>query len=262
MVSDWGTRREIARVNVDGTRHLLDAAVAAAVQRFVHLSSTDVYGYPGRPAVAEAHAGAGFDNWYAETKRRAEAEVRRVAARGDLETVVLRPATVFGPRSVEVVGEIARSLRAGRMVLIDGGRPLAGLVYVENLIDAAVLAQRSAVAAGEVFNVTDGLDVTWRGFADSLAEALGCPPVRFSMPYWLASGLGFSLEHGYRLLRGAVGLRTPPLLSRQAVHVLGRDQAFSNEKARRVLGWAPRVDYERGLQATVDWLRDDYLRRR
>ena len=75
------------------------------------------------------------------------------------------------------------------------------------------------------------------------------------MPYWLANSLGFSLEQGYRLLRRTTGLTTPPLLSRQAVHVLGSDQDFSNRKARELLGWEPRVDYAAGLEATLAWLK-------
>jgi len=49
-------------------------------------------------------------------------------------------------------------------------------------------------------------------------------------------------------------VRTRPLLSRQAVHVMGTDQSFSNRKARELLGWEPRIDYAGGLQATVAWL--------
>src|SRR6185437_9029559 len=141
MVSDWGTPKEIAAINVEGTRNLLDASVRAAVERFVHFSTTDVYGYPGN----------GFSNWYSQTKRAAEAEVR--SARG-IETVVLRPATVYGPRSKEVVGEIARAMRNGNMLLIDRGRAVAGLVYVDNLVDAALLALRHEAAAGHAFNAT------------------------------------------------------------------------------------------------------------
>jgi nucleoside-diphosphate-sugar epimerase len=70
----------------------------------------------------------------------------------------------------------------------------------------------------------------------------------------VANGLGFSLEHGYRFLRRTTHLKTPPLLSRQAVHVLGKDQDFSNRKARELLGWKPRVGYEAGLRATIEWL--------
>ena len=76
----------------------------------------------------------------------------------------------------------------------------------------------------------------------------------------MANGIGFALEHGYRALRRTTGLHTPPLLSRQAVHVLGHDQDFSNRKAREVLGWEPRIDYATGLQATLAWLQAEHLK--
>ncbi len=254
LVSDWATTQEIARVNVAGTRELLEAAAGASVRRFVHFSTTDVYGHPGGAAIEESYTATRFGNWYAQTKRQAEAEVRRVQAACALDAVILRPATVYGPGSKDVVGEIARAIQGRHMLLIDGGRPLAGLCYVENLIDAALLALRHEAAPGNAFNVSDGLRVSWRRFTDDLAAGLHCPPVRWSLPYPLAYGVGLSLEHGYRLLRRATGLSTPPLLSRQAVQVLGRDQDFSNRKLRDTLGWEPRVDYAAGLQATLAWL--------
>jgi len=256
LVSDWATVDEIRRINVGGTRELLDASLAASVKRFVHFSTTDVYGHPGGVAVDETHVCRGFANWYAQTKLDAEAEVRRAASADGLEVVILRPATIYGPRSQDVVGEIARAIRGRNMVLVDRGRAVAGLVYVDNLIDAALLALRSDAAPGEAFNVSDGLGVTWKQFTDGLAAGLDSPPVRWSMPYRLAHGLGFSLEHGYRAMRRATRVKLPPLLSRQAVHVLGRDQKFSARKASELLGWEPRVGYEDGLQATVQWLQE------
>jgi nucleoside-diphosphate-sugar epimerase len=259
LVSDWATQQEIAAINVEGTRNLLAAAVDASVQRFVHLSSTDVYGYPGGAPVDETYAATGFRNWYAETKLAAEAEVLRVERTHALDAVILRPATVYGPRSTDVVGEIAQALRAGTMVLVDRGRAIAGLCYVENLVDAAVLALRHDAARGQAFNVSDGLGITWRGFTDDLAEGLGCSPARWSLPFWLANPIGLTLEHGYRFLRRTTRLTAPPLLSRQAVHVMGHDQSFSNRKARALLGWEPRIDYAAGLAATLDWLRAEQL---
>jgi nucleoside-diphosphate-sugar epimerase len=238
QVSDWATTREIRRVNVEGTRALLDAAVAAGVERFVHFSSTDV----------------GFSNWYGWTKREAEAEVRRAHRADGLDAVVLRPATVYGPRSEEVVAAIAREIRRGRMLLIGGGRAVAGLCYVDNLVDAVLLALDHEAAPGETFTVSDGLDVTWRDFTDDLARGLGCPPARLSLPRPAATALGYSLEHGYRVLRRTTGLTPPPLLARQAVDVRGRDQSYSARRAREVLGWTPRVGYDDGLEATLAWL--------
>ena len=259
LVSDWATVEEMLATNVEGTRNLLEASVGASVRRFVHLSTTDVYGHPGR-AVDETYAATRFSNWYAQTKLDAEAEVRRVAAAGALEAVILRPASVYGPGSVDVVGEIARAIQGRHMLLIDDGRAVAGLCYVENLIDAVVLACRDTRAPGHAFNVSDGLGVSWREFTDGLAAGLGCPAVRWSLPYGIASGVGFLLESGYRLLRGATGLRAPALLSRQAVQVLGRDQEFSTSRARELLGWEPRVDYATGLAATLAWLTSEHPR--
>jgi acetylornithine/succinyldiaminopimelate/putrescine aminotransferase/nucleoside-diphosphate-sugar epimerase len=257
LVSDWATAGEIAKINVEGTRALLQASVDASVERLIHFSTTDVYGYPGGREIDETYAPGGFRNWYSQTKRGAEDQGRR--AQGAMDTVILRPATVYGPRSVEVVGAMAKAIRGGNMLLVDGGRAIAGLVYVDNLVDAALLALKSEAAAGQAFNASDGLDITWKQFTDGLAEGLGCSGAKWSLPYWAANGIGFSLEHGYRTLRKATRVTTQPLLSRQAVHVLGRDQDFSNRKARELLGWAPRVGYADGLGATVAWLKSDYL---
>ncbi len=253
LVSDWATVAEISAINVDGTRDLLEASVAASVRRFVHISTTDVYGYP-QDEVDETYTTARFSNWYAQTKLQAEAEVRRMQAAGALETVILRPATVYGPGSAEVIGEIARAIKGRHMLLIDRGRPNAGLCYVENLIDAALLALEHDAAPGNAFNVSDVLDVTWKQLTDDLADGLGCPRVRWSIPYGLALGLGFTLEHGYRLLRRSTGLSASPLLSRQAVQVLGKNQVFSNQKLREILGWEPHINYAEGLAATLAWL--------
>ncbi len=93
MVSDWGTVQEIRAANATGTAVLAAAAVDAGVRRFVHVSTTDVYGHPGGRGVSEDHVPSGFANWYAETKREAEAALLTVAAGSDLEAVILRPAT-------------------------------------------------------------------------------------------------------------------------------------------------------------------------
>jgi nucleoside-diphosphate-sugar epimerase len=120
-----------------------------------------------------------------------------------------------------------------------------------------MLALRHDSAPGRAFNITDELDVTWRRFTDDLARGLGCSPARWSLPYRVAAGVGFTLEHGYRLLRTTTGLTTRPLLSRQAVHVLGTNQSFSSHRARTLLGWQPEVDYTAGLDATIAWLRTE-----
>lgn len=261
LVSDWATVQEIQAANVAGTRALLAAASTAGVERFIQISTTDVYGYPGGTEVDESHRAGGFRNWYAETKKEAETAVHEAAERRGLGTVILRPATIYGPGSKETVGEIAKALRAnGAMLLVGGGRADAGLCYVENLVDAILLALRAECAVGEAYNVCDGGGVTWRQFTSDLADRLGFPRARISMPYPVAYAIGSGLERGYRAARVRTGVTLRPLLSRQAVQVLGLPQSFSNRRLREQLGWEPRIGYEDAMRATVTWLRDEYLR--
>jgi nucleoside-diphosphate-sugar epimerase len=219
------------------------------------VSSTDVYGHPGGAGeIDESQAPVRFSNWYSRTKLEAESEILRAASTRAVEAVILRPATIYGPGSVNVVGEIARAIRAGNMLMIDHGRALAGLCYIDNLVDAVILALTEAGAAGHTFNVTDGLEVTWERFAADLAAGLGSRPPRLNLPYAVAHGVGSVMERSYRVVRSATGLYSPPLLSRQAVDVMGRDQRFANSRIREQLGWEPRVGYEMGLRRTLDWL--------
>jgi nucleoside-diphosphate-sugar epimerase len=256
MVSDWGTVAEIRQVNVEGTARLLAAARQARVGRFVHLSTTDVYGHPGGgPHDETTPVAPRFRNWYSQSKAEAEDKVWRAGAAG-LPVTIVRPATVYGPGSVNVIGEIAQALRARQMIVIRRGRTVVGLCYIGNLIDALLAAAQRREAIGEAFNVSDEEPTTWRELLDDLASGLGCPPVRFSLPYSAATTLALTCELGYRWLRRATSITLPPLLSRQAVQLMAVDQRFATDKARRLLSHQPRVRYrDEGLSRTLAWLR-------
>ncbi|MBO0769476.1 MAG: NAD-dependent epimerase/dehydratase family protein [Solirubrobacterales bacterium] len=259
LVTDWATVEEIRAANVEGTRALVTAAVRARVRRFVQISTTDVYGYPGGRLVSEEYVPSGFANWYSQTKREAEAVLLDATDGTPTELVILRPATIYGPRAPDIVGEIAKGLRQRYLPLIGGGNVNAGLIYVENLADAVLAAMSDPRAAGQAFNVVDGLDVTWRQFIFDLARGVGAPPPLLRLRYRVAWKLGVGFEEGYRAVRKRTGLSAPPLLSRAAVQVMGRPQDFSNQKLRSTLGWEPRVGYADGLAATLAWLSEDYF---
>lgn len=258
VVTDWATVEEIRSANVDGTRDLVAAAVRGGVRRFIQISTTDVYGYPGNH-IDEEFTPSGFANWYSQTKREAEAIVRTGCDAGGVEYVILRPATIYGPRASDIVGEIAKGLLGHYLPLIGGGNIIAGLCYVENLAEAVSLALDHPAAAGQTFNVLDGESVTWRQFLWDLARGIGARPPLLRLSYRVAWTLGVGLEESYRFARRLTGLTMDPLLSRAAVHVMGRPQDFSNRRLRETLGWEPRVGYPDGLAATLSWLREDYL---
>jgi nucleoside-diphosphate-sugar epimerase len=256
VVSDWGDPAVFYQVNVEGTAQLLAAAYDAGIEKFVYVSSTEVYGHPDFPA--DEDAPYRYRGWpYCDTKIDAEKHAWAFAGRG-LPLTVIRPATVYGPRWTTTL-EFLELLREGSMILVTGGRKNAGLVYVDNLSDVLLLAGEPEAGLGRAYNVTDGLDVTWSRFINSLAAMLGQGPVRRSLPHWLAYAAGWTLERWARARRQP----SRPLITRMAVEFIGTDQGFPNDRARRELGWRPRVDFETGMRRVETWLREEgYLDRK
>ncbi len=250
VVADHGPLDLFRAVNVDGVRALLDAAGAAGVARFVHVSSTDVYGHPDRP-VGES-APFRLRGWpYGDTKIEGEQWVWRALREHGLPVTIVRPASIYGPRCVPFVMEVIELLRARALPRIGLRDKPAGLAYVSNVTDAMRLAARSESAVGEAFNISDGSSVSWRTYFDRLADATGLPRPWLTLPYPMAYAAGALLERVYAVTRRP---GRPPL-SRLAVTLLGTDQGFPIEKARVRLDYRPSVELDGGLARVAAWLR-------
>lgn len=249
--TDWAARDVYFQSNVTGTELLLQAASEAPrLQRFVHVSTTDVYGYPAVPCNEDGPLrDVGLP--YNRTKILGEQAVWRAHARG-LPVAVVRPATIYGPRGSAFVTDVALLLKKREMALLGGGRKTAGLLYVDNAVDAMVAAAHHAVAAGRVYNLSDGTGVTWRGYVDALAAGLGLKPPWIDLPMPVASLVAHAMEAPYRLLPRLPGR---PLLTRHAVRLLGMDQEFPADRARAELGFVPRVGFAEGMARSVAWVR-------
>ena len=191
----------------------------------------------------------------------AEAEVRRAAAEHALDAVILRPATVYGPGSTDVVGEIARAIRARNMLLVDRGRAVAGLCYVDNLIDAAVLALDARGRAAATPSTSPTASPSPGGeFTDGLADGLGCDarPLEPALldgqrPRLLARArLPRAAQHD-RPERAAAALapgRAGARAQTRTSAIAGRARCSAGSRASTTPA---------GLQATVAWLSSDYL---
>lgn len=249
LVSDWGPAREFRRANVDGTRRVVEAAAAAGVRRFVHMSSAAVHGYHGRRPFTENSPQCDRGIPYIASKIAAEEVVLEAVRTRGLQAVMLRPVMVFGPGSKHYVAEIARHLRAGSMILVDGGRHVAGLAYVENVVDACELAAASDGPPGSAWTICDDSDVTWGEYVARLADGIGVPPPRWSLP----SSLLYPLATVSELAGRATGRRERPLLTRLAVLELGSEQRYDIRRARDELGYAPRIDFETAMERTIRW---------
>ena len=248
--TDWARMSTYTECNVRGTQMLLDAARSATrLRRFVHVSTTDVYGYPLIPcAETGALKDAGLP--YNQTKIFAERAVWE-ARRSGLPVTVVRPATIYGPRGKAFVSDIAAFLRKRQMISIDGGHSTAGLLYVDDGVDAMIAAARSPAAEGQAYNLSDGSETTWKQYVSALASELGCKLPWIDLPFATAIGIARAMEAPFRYLP----MPGRPLLTRHAVFLLGRHQDFPAYKARAELDFIPKVALDEGIARSVDWLK-------
>jgi nucleoside-diphosphate-sugar epimerase len=250
LAADWGPWREFEAANVTGVRNLLEAAVqAGTVERFLHVSSSDVYGYP-RTVVNETAPLRDVGYPYNRSKVLSERLVDEFHRDTGLPTTTIRPVTVFGPRSQNFTVGLARLLGNGDLPLLARGRERAGLIYVDDLLDAMVTAADTQEAVGQAYNLRDPSDITWRETLMTLAAGIGAVTRPRNVPAAVALPTAFLLETVYSLFR----VKTRPLLTRQVVYAMTRDQGYPIKKARQELGFAPRVGVEQGFQRTIEWL--------
>jgi nucleoside-diphosphate-sugar epimerase len=248
-VSDWGTWDTFRSVNVDGTRHVLDAAVENRVRRFVLVSSLAVHSFIGLRDADETSPQLPTPFPYCQTKREAESLALSYHKKGKIEVVVIRPGDIYGPGDRVSLLKMAPHLEKGLMIIIGGGKTLSSFTYVENLADGIILAGTHPRAAGEAFAITDEIHLTYREYFDRLTEALDVPKVRFSITPWLAYGIASILEWIYRLFR----ISSRPPVTRYLAKHLWKDFHFRIDKAKLILGYQPRIGLDEAIRRTVIW---------
>ncbi|MFW6049640.1 MAG: NAD-dependent epimerase/dehydratase family protein [Myxococcota bacterium] len=245
---DWDLFR---RVNVEGAETVARAARDAGARRFVHLSSVMVYGFHYPPGITEEGPLRGDDNPYCTTKIQSEQALLAFHERGDMEVVVVRPGDVYGPGSQPWVVRPLQLMKQGLFALPNRGRGYINPVYVDDLAEGILLALHTE-HTGEAFNLTDGRAVTYTEYFGRLARLAGLRPPR-TLPTPVLRVAFRAIEQGF----GLAG-KEPPAHA-QALDYLLRPGAYSIDKARRLLDYAPAVDLDEGMRRTEAWLRREGL---
>jgi nucleoside-diphosphate-sugar epimerase len=256
LVGDWLDRDNIQRVNVDGTAHVLEACDAGGVGRLVYISSLAVLGTKHHHGTDESAPYAKTGDAYSDAKIESERLVRAFADEGRVATVVLRPGFVYGPGDRQFIPRLLDSLATRRFVFVGDGSKLLNVVYIDDLVQAALLAADTPSAAGEAFNITDGTETTLREFVTLVCEHTGLPPPTRRLPPSAAWALTYALE----AVAKARHAKEAPRLNRARMKFLYYNQQFSIEKARRELGFEPRFTYREGLPPTLESFRPASVR--
>jgi nucleoside-diphosphate-sugar epimerase len=232
-------------VNVEGTRHLVNAAHEAKVRKFVYCSTQGVHGHIAIPPGDEQSPIAPED-YYQYTKYEGERVVKDAASHG-LDAVIIRPTAIYGP------GDPARFLMLYRMCcrgvfhMFGSGRNTYHPVYIDNLVDGFVLAAASQGEPGEAYIIGDEHWYTLNDLVDKVAQSMGKTVTIRHWPFrplWLAAA-------GCEIICKPIGV-TPPLFRRR-VDWFRQVRAFRIDKARDRLGYQPKVGIEEGLRRTAQW---------
>jgi nucleoside-diphosphate-sugar epimerase len=250
LSSDWGAWADFRAANINLVGAMLAGAhQAGTVERFVHVSTTDIYGYPEQPCdEAAGFRDAGLP--YNRSKGEGEALALAFHRKTGLPVTVVRPATIFGPRAKDWVMELSHLLETGQALTISGGRSPMGLVFVDDVADAMIALAGRPDTIGEAYNIVDPESMSWRRYMDIFADALGVRRPWLDMGRLPALAICHVCETAYRLM----GMRSRPLFTRHLLLLMTRDQDFPIAKLRAAVPGFPQTGLAQGLERTLAWV--------
>lgn len=234
-------------INVDGTRNVLDAALGEGVRKVVYCSTCGVHGNIDAPPGDERSPIAPADH-YQKTKYDGEVVVGEYAERG-LGTCILRPAAIYGPGDPERFLMIFRRVARGIFPMFGNGKTYYHPLFVENLVDAFILAMAPGRGEGQAYLIADDEYFEIEELVKHVARAMD---TSVRIPHFPVTPLVVAGHICERACR-PIGI-TPPLFPRR-VDWYRQNRAFDISKARRDLDYAPRVGIEEGLRRTAEWYR-------
>lgn len=239
--------RVYREVNVEGTRRLAEAALAAGGVPLLYCSTCGVHGDVENPPADETAPYRPGDI-YQETKVEAEKLLLALHRDRGLPVVILRPVGIYGPGDRRFL-KLFRGVARRQFPMIGTGEVLYHLTQVEDVARGFLRAAETPAAAGEAFILAGSRYTTVKELVELVAAEAGVAPPWIRLPAGPVYAAAVICESVCRPL----GIE-PPLYRRRLDFYL-KNRAFKTEKARRVLGWEPQVDLQQGIAETLAWYR-------
>jgi len=230
-------------VNVDAVRNVMDIARQGGVGRFVHCSSVGVYG-PLRSLPADENTDCAPDIPYEITKLAGEQVVRDCS--GDLDYVIIRPSWVYGPRCPRTL-KLFKAIRSGKFLKVGSKKTFRHPVYITDMLQGFELAATSAEGVGQTLIIGAAEPVSLDDLIRGVAQAQGIDFKPVTVPMFVMWPACFLAEKVFGLLG-----KEPPF-SRRSLKFFTESSAFDISRARRVLGYDPRVSITEGLRLTNEY---------
>jgi len=237
---DYGNKKIIYDVNVNGTRNIAEACTKNSIDRIIYTSSAGVYGFPKTKEVITEDTPKKPLNTYQKSKLLGEEVLRGYK---DIKVSIIRPPLVFGAGG-QTTRILLDKLTSGSIRLIGDGSNIISIVHPVDVARCLRLALERD-ERGETFNVVS-FTVEIKEFLDKLAEKLGVEKPRKKIPLWAAYLAGVLLEY----------LSSNPSITRFRVKTLGSNRVISYEKAEKTLGYKPAYDLNKTIEDMVNWYKN------
>ena len=238
--------RDYWTTNVDGTRNILEASIKEGVNRFLHCSTVGVHGHISEhPANEEAPFNPG--DIYQKTKVEGEILAKAYHKREGLPVTIIRPAGIYGPGDLRFL-RLFKAIKSGRFIMIGKGDVYYHMCYISDLIDGIIQASKRDEAIGETYILAGGKYTTLKYLVELIAKALKASPPKRSFPFFMPVYLA---SYIVEIIAKPFGLEPP--IHRRRVDIFRKSRAFDITKAKKDLGYKPKVDLETGIKMTVEW---------
>jgi len=239
---------DYAKINIEGTRNLLRACLDKNIERFVHFSSIAAVGpnpIKGRKLVETDPMKPVTP--YGRSKHEAEKLVSTLVEKNGFPAVIVRAPIVFGPRAVNCRSAILfRNFLRRCAFLIGGGGNMLSLIYVKNLVQAAILIEERSTTAGDIFFASDD-SFSMREIGKMIASEAGIQLKEINIPVPLAAAM-MKIPRLFERIGGFSSL-----ISQDGILGINSDWDCSSRKLREKLGFSPLTKIRHGIRKTVQW---------
>lgn len=252
IVTNNVSREAAWRVNVLGTRRVLDAAIRAGVKRFIHISSLAAMRFILDDGADEAAPVMPTGNPYVDTKIASEQTVLAAHAASEIPCTIIRPADIYGPGSRPWTLVPVQMIKKGLFLLPMHGQGIFRAIYIDDLVNGVMLAAEKDEALGQILILGGEQRLTCETFFGCYYRMLGK-----GSPRVMSSSSAIAIAEIGRIIFKFLGRSTE--LGRGAMEMLSKKNTVSNAKARRLLGWEQEIDLDEGMRRTEEWLRAEKM---
>lgn len=236
------------KVNLEGTRALLEESTAVGVKRFVHCSTVGVQGEIANPPANE-DAPYNPGDHYQVSKLEGEKLALSYFREGKIDGTVVRPVGIYGPGDTRFL-KLFRHIYKGNFKMIGKGKALYHLTFVEDLADGIILAGETPAASGQTYTLGGSEYLPLTDLVKLIAEVLDKPVSKIHIPLWPVYIAAFLCE----MICRPLGIEPP--LYRRRLDFFTKDRAFDISKARKELNYNPKVPLKEGLKRTAKWYKE------